>query len=275
MYLKKDIILSFILTCYNEEVEIVRAINSILYANLDPSLYEIIVVDDGSTDNSINIIKSMGVDVYMAHEDGINLQSRGIARNVGIRNSLGEYVVFLDGNDYYDSLMLNKMFSELVDNQGYDIYSNPYYYIEYGIVTKKQNIVDVISRDNPMSYIVKKDYLFKNDLLFHEGDYSFYCEDLFFAMRIYEKTNNIYRTDNKPFIIHNKEMTMKFFFNENYHNIMPRMFIDLRKIVTKEYLVAKVDMEEGYYLKHYINMINFNSGNFDKITFKYAEDVNK
>ena len=88
-------LVSVIIPCYNKSEWIKEAIDSCLnqtYPNI-----EIIVIDDGSTDNSLEIIKSYGDKVIW--ENGRN-QGANHARNRGFALSSGEYIQYLDADDY-------------------------------------------------------------------------------------------------------------------------------------------------------------------------------
>lgn len=94
-------LVSIIIPCYNCEDYVVEAIDSVLsqtYSNC-----EIIVVDDGSTDGSLEVLGGFGRDIRL--ESGIN---RGgcAARNRGIDLARGEYIKFLDADDalYHDAI---------------------------------------------------------------------------------------------------------------------------------------------------------------------------
>ena len=98
---------SIILPVYNSEKYIHKCINSILnqiYAN-----WELIVIDDGSSDNSFNIIKE-----FADMDKRINLhhfENRGVAasRNTGIMLAKGEYITFIDSDDYVTPDYLDKL----------------------------------------------------------------------------------------------------------------------------------------------------------------------
>ncbi len=88
-------LVSVIIPCYNSQVWIAEAIDSVLaqtYSNI-----EIIVVDDGSTDSSLEIIKSYGDKVKWV--TGQN-QGGNVARNRGFQLSQGKYIQWLDADDY-------------------------------------------------------------------------------------------------------------------------------------------------------------------------------
>jgi glycosyltransferase involved in cell wall biosynthesis len=88
---------SVIICNYNNEAYIGRAIRSCLKQSIDRERYEIIVVDDGSTDNSVDVIKSFGDQVKL-----ITQENRGVAEasNVGIRAAQGSFVIRVDSDDY-------------------------------------------------------------------------------------------------------------------------------------------------------------------------------
>lgn len=95
--MKYDI--SVIIPVYNREKLIKNAINSVLKQTIADKL-EIICVDDGSTDNTVNVIKR----IQQQHDNIFLYQQKnsgpGVARNLGIDNAHGEYIVFLDSDDW-------------------------------------------------------------------------------------------------------------------------------------------------------------------------------
>lgn len=93
-----DRLISIIIPVYNVEKYITKCIQSLLdqtYKN-----FEAIIVDDGSPDNSIQIAKSLVGDdsrfIFLEKENG----GQASARNMGLDYAIGEYIVFLDSDDY-------------------------------------------------------------------------------------------------------------------------------------------------------------------------------
>ena len=101
-------LVSIIIPCYNAECWLSEAIDSCLAQSYFP--IEIIVIDDGSTDNSLNIIKSYGDKIYW--QTGKN-QGGNHARNRGFAMSKGKYIQFLDADDYILSEKIAKQVSFL------------------------------------------------------------------------------------------------------------------------------------------------------------------
>jgi glycosyltransferase involved in cell wall biosynthesis len=89
---------SIIIPTYNRRDTISKAIDSCLmqtYRN-----YEIIVIDDGSTDNTQDVLKPYISSKQISYVYTHNIE-RGAARNIGIKKSSGDYVTFLDSDDIY------------------------------------------------------------------------------------------------------------------------------------------------------------------------------
>lgn len=93
-----------IIPCWNAQQWIARAIESVL--NQDYPQLELIVIDDGSTDKSLEIIKSFGDRIRW--ETGPNRGACG-ARNRGLSLSTAKYVLFLDADDYLDEAYLSHL----------------------------------------------------------------------------------------------------------------------------------------------------------------------
>lgn len=119
-YVDNRCIISVIITCYNLENFVSRAINSCLNQTLHDSLYEIIVVDDCSTDDSWDVISSYLIDKkdikYSDPRHQVvravrHLENRGVsaASNTGIHNARGKYIVRVDADDYIDKNFLFSM----------------------------------------------------------------------------------------------------------------------------------------------------------------------
>lgn len=105
---------SIIIPIYNASMHLDLCLNSVLnqtYKNL-----EIIMINDGSTDNSVEIIKK-----YQKEDKRIvlfNQKNQGVAktRNKGIRKSSGEYLMFIDQDDYIDDDYIERLLSKMKKN---------------------------------------------------------------------------------------------------------------------------------------------------------------
>lgn len=106
---------SIIIPCYNYGQRVGKAISSVLNQKISCS-YEILVVDDGSTDNSKEVVNSF-VRSYKDVIRYIHQKNSGpaVARNQGIAETLGEYLIFLDADDELADSAL-QIFSEAAAN---------------------------------------------------------------------------------------------------------------------------------------------------------------
>ncbi len=112
--IKINDLISVIVPVYNVEKYLERCIKSILmqtYRN-----FELILVDDGSPDNSGKICDEYAIKdnrVKVIHKENTGVSD---SRNVGIIQSIGEYITFVDSDDYISENMLQKMYNDLNRN---------------------------------------------------------------------------------------------------------------------------------------------------------------
>lgn len=122
--------LSIIIPVYNVEDYLVKCLNSCVLQNVDKSEYEIIVVNDGSKDNCANIIahydwKGCNHIVITQKNQGLSM-----ARNNGVKVAQGDYVWFVDSDDWISKNSLQLLLPLLDSNT--DIICQRAYYKNYG-----------------------------------------------------------------------------------------------------------------------------------------------
>ena len=100
---------SIIVPVYNTEKDLKRGLDSSKSQSLKD--YEVIIVNDGSNDNSSDIISKYPYKV-------INQENQGpsVARNTGIKESRGEYIGFMDSDDYLEPKFLELLYTAAVDS---------------------------------------------------------------------------------------------------------------------------------------------------------------
>lgn len=172
---------SIIIPVYNTEKYIKRCIESILCQSF--SDYEIIVVNDNSTDKSKEILLSYGDKIKLFDIDKKNGIGPSHARNYGVSKSTGEYILFLDSDDYFEKDLLKEINDSLTKD--YDIVR---FQVQYDKNGEKEvldsNIsggeyrtgVDSFAKicqytivDVPWCYAYKSEYYKKNKFEFSEG----------------------------------------------------------------------------------------------------------
>ena len=142
---------SVILAVYNDELNIINAIQSVI--NQTYKNWELIIIDDCSTDNSFNLIdefiKSNGYsNIYLL----VNEKNCGtyVSANIGIQKATGDYIIRLDSDDKYDSTIMEKEVKILDNNhnivacQSYFIREN--YNCRIGEITLmfRKNLIETI-----------------------------------------------------------------------------------------------------------------------------------
>ena len=99
---------SIIIPVYNVEKYIKKCLDSVFSQTFDD--YEVIVVNDGTKDNSMDIVKDYKVRVINQKNQGLSA-----ARNAGVKDAKGEYLLFLDSDDYYEKDLLKEL-NKSLDN---------------------------------------------------------------------------------------------------------------------------------------------------------------
>ena len=113
--MKKEVELTILMPCLDEEETIEICINKALkFLNKNKINGEILIADNGSTDNSVKIAKDLGARVINVEEKGY-----GSALIAGSKSAYGKYVIMGDSDDSYDFLHLEEFVKKL--RKGYDL----------------------------------------------------------------------------------------------------------------------------------------------------------
>lgn len=104
---------SIIIPTYNNKDSLRMVLSSVLNQSLSKSDYEIIVVDDGGDDGTREMIESLGKDILYFWQEDLGFRA-GQARNLGVRNAGGEFLIFLDDDTVVPhNFIENHLFSNL------------------------------------------------------------------------------------------------------------------------------------------------------------------
>lgn len=158
-------LVSVVITAYNYARYLERAIRSVQDQSLSNRNYEIIIVDDASTDETPHILENYSDSIRIFRlEDNSGLAA---ARNFGIRKARGQYVVFLDADDYIQHDMLKMQTVFLTENNRLDAVSVDYYLVnEFG---DHQEWVSAEEKPIACGVMFRKDRLF--DIGLYDDDF--------------------------------------------------------------------------------------------------------
>lgn len=123
---RKDMLLSIVVPAYNVQDYIKQCIDSCI-DKLYENQYEIIVINDGSTDGTEDILKQylpIKNFLYLKKENG----GVSSARNIGLKNASGKYVFFLDSDDYLEKDSIRILLDNCKSN--YDMVSFNHYKVD-------------------------------------------------------------------------------------------------------------------------------------------------
>ncbi|MCD8879439.1 CDP-glycerol glycerophosphotransferase family protein [Staphylococcus kloosii] len=205
-------LLSIIVPIFNVQGYLHDCIDSLLEQNLDNSLYEIILINDGSIDLSGNIIDRYSemyenVKVYHYANSGL-----GATRNKGINLAQGKYIAFLDSDDFvpkkaYSSLLESALYNdaEIVTSPVERFENNKYSRsglhkkVDFTpkVGTTLKDTTSLLYDTTSTNKIYNLQFLKMNNLYFPEG---IVYEDIYFTMRAYAKARKINIIDTVTYI---------------------------------------------------------------------------
>ncbi len=171
---------SIIIPNYNKEIYIKECLDSITNQTLDKSKYEVIFVDDGSTDNSLEIASKY--DIKILHSN--RLRSGG-ARNLGISASKGEYLIFIDSDDYLSNNTVLEKLDKLIKSEDIIYFNYTKIFLDNSTTEIIQDVVSLKERIETTKFLGVPTYCVKrsivSDLKFLEK-----CtyEDVLFTMTV-------------------------------------------------------------------------------------------
>lgn len=208
---------SVIIPVYNSEPYIEETIKSVASQKLQN--YEIIIVNDGCTDKSIEIANRVLADKKIPYRI-INQENKGLssARNAGVKTAVGTFVCFVDSDDIITQSHIMTMHM-LAENNNLDIvcceFESTKIENRYGIVSNKiktriisddEFVEAVINRKPPIHIccmLLRRNFILSNNLYFNEKlrfgeDAEYFSRLLYTCKTVGLTTNNSYKYLNRP-----------------------------------------------------------------------------
>ncbi len=202
-----NIKLSVIIPVFNVERYLAECLDSVV--SQDFNSFEVLCVDDGSTDRSGTILDSYARKYPFVHAFHTANQGLGAARNCGLRNAHGEYILFVDSDDLLHKGALSEMYNEArhndldvflfdsdviyeneqLENQYYKRYTTTYSLPrskEYADITDGQTMFLLMKNDGNLrvnawlklirrSFLIQNGILFPQGIIFEDGVFDFAC----------------------------------------------------------------------------------------------------
>lgn len=179
--------LSIIVPCYNAENIIERCLDSLVNQTLGLEKMEIILINDASTDGTLQVLKAWEAkypDSILLIDSAVNRKTGG-ARNLGIQYASGEYIGFVDNDDWVEATMYEKAYMA-AEKYDCDVVSVLYarekedgYRFPFAMPKGRKNMVVDMTKPIPegvsalpgevWSKIYRKSLVVDNDLYFPEG----------------------------------------------------------------------------------------------------------
>lgn len=250
---------SIIVPAYNAEKYLQECVESVLSQSLKD--FELILVDDGSKDDTPKICDEYArkdTRVRVIHKQNGGSSS---ARNVGIDASAGEYIMFLDSDDYWDDKNALRNIKENISKKEADIYMMGFkkFFQKENKLTDEHWDVDEIDRadeqedklkcimQNNMfiasawNKIIRRMFLIRNEIKFVVGQNA---EDIEWCAKLLLTTNKIIALD-LNFYIYRKQN------NESISsNINKKILYDISNVIERYAEIA--EKTNSIYLKHYL-----------------------
>lgn len=187
--------LSIVIPIYNAQSYIDECLQSCLCQDIDKNDYQIICVDDGSTDNSLNILNDYqkaysNIVVVSQNNSGVS-----VARNKGLSLAQGDYIWFVDSDDFIRPNCLGEL--KMLAQKSYDIIAFGRYEFDLKLNEEERNLLSDNKLKPNKTYwgyaalkIYKRSIIEDNKILFHSEIK--YGEDEVFNNDVFEYSDTTY-----------------------------------------------------------------------------------
>ena len=247
---------SIIVPVYNVGKYLSKCLDSLINQTLED--IEIICINDGSTDNSLDILKS-----YSAKDSRIKIidkpnEGLSITRNIGIHSATGKYIGFIDSDDWIDLDFYEKLYSAITSNDVdiacATIVRKRENSSKYRVFFKEEKIYETLEDKlkainyPKCSYVWNK--LYKADKIknipFKKG---IYFEDVYWTLEVLKRTNKIITVPN-----------INYFYRVNLDSIVKRVkdskrqldYYNSQKYLVKFYEDNGIKLDKKYHKRNKI-----------------------
>ena len=265
----KKTLVSIIMPNYNNEKYLIRSIESIIkqsYLN-----WELLIIDNNSSDNSINILekyKDKRIKIYKTNNNGIIAKSR----NIGLKNATGEWISFLDSDDWWQQEKLEEVIKIIFSNHDCDVVVHNEYKVlkknnkkkilKYGPYENNfyEKLIIYGNRISLSASTVRKSFLDNHKILFSEKRDHVTAEDYDFWIQISNKNAKFFFS---------KKILGSYFIHQNNQSIINNLHFN--NIINVSLDHANLENNKNYYSKvisrKYLLLALRNSFNLNSLFF--------
>lgn len=267
---------SVIVPVFNTEKYLKECVDSIINQSLKD--IEIIFIDDGSNDNSLSILEE-----YAKNDKRIKIISKlnegqGVARNIGIKSAVGEYIAFVDSDDFIRIDMLEELYNHsknknldicmckvsTYDDVTHEVKNDLWYYSLEVFKNFRKNVfkhTDTIDFTceisvTPVNKLYKRSFLIDNNCLFAEN-YIFEDELFFYDVYLNAKRVSIINKNLYYYRVNRAGSTVTESTDTDYSDILT-----IFKLIQQKFI------ELGYWNQY---KINFSNRFLHLISWRYSQ----
>ena len=267
--------ISIVVPVYNSEKYLKRCIDSILAQTYND--IEILLVDDGSNDKSYFICQDYAMRdsrIRLFYKNHVGVSS---ARNQGVQESYGEWLLFADSDDWLEPVMCDVLLKSAQDNNADVVISNFYMHFHNSVKVYEEKSLDVSNGDYVLDVISSKWVSLWNRLIrssIVKGKISFlenvsYCEDFNFLVKVACESTKIvklsrplyhYNRVNEGSLIHSISVRSALEECYSYDDLLnylreKQILLPYERILCDKLLLAMRELVLNINLHHYIPQI--------------------
>ena len=266
--------ITVILPCYNVGLYLERCLDSIINQDIGYKNLQIIAVNDGSTDDTLDVLLQYE-QRYTDNICVINLEeNRGIsyARNLAMQYAVADYIMFIDADDWIEPDMLQRMW-EIADTYDIDMvmckHDRPSsdeairgrvgrdeYYECNCVESRKELVMHLMKRTTCWERLIKKQVLIENNITFVEG---YKYEDIYWASCVHMAVNKVYVLNEILYHWYNNPDSLTNSKENEFHRLIIQLLLLQRAKEQGYYECYKEEIEYGFYEKAFVETIFYMS----------------
>lgn len=160
-----NVTISVVIPAYNAARFLPRCLSSVFAQTFKPA--EVIVVDDGSNDDTAAVAAGLGATVLRRPNGGVSA-----ARNTGIRSAKGEWIALVDADDSWEPTKLERQV-ELIEDDTVVVYTGIRFWDDKGVVQSENRAIDPTAAMKILRFAnpIPCTYIVRREPLMHEGGY--------------------------------------------------------------------------------------------------------